>query len=159
MKPDSTQLNSTQLNSTQLNSTSAATAESRPKRDARRYPKIVVVDDDVAVAELLTRFLTKSNYAVTTFTNPQKVLEYLKTNSVDLMITDLQMPEMSGIELIKTAKGIKSNLPIIVITGTPDAPVAAEIPKLDIAGYFQKPFNLNYLAGQITQILNPLEAK
>jgi len=109
-------------------------------------PKIMVVDDELEIGELLTRFLQKKNYEVTSFTSPKKALEYLRTNSVNLMLTDIHMPEMSGIELIKTAKGIKSNLPVIVMTGMPGSGLMKEIiGKLGISDYLVKPFQLDSL--------------
>jgi DNA-binding NtrC family response regulator len=110
-------------------------------------PKIMVVDDEPAIAELLTRFLTKKNYGVTSFTSGKKALEHLKTNEVNLMVTDIDMPEMNGIELIKATKELKPALPILVITGTANLEARNEIVTLLGIGtnYIEKPFQLDRL--------------
>ena len=107
----------------------------------------MVVDDEPAIAELLTRFLTKKNYEVTGFTSGKEALEHLKTNEVNLLLTDIDMPEMSGIELIKATKELKPNLPILVITGTANLKAMNEIVITMGIGtdYIAKPFQLDSL--------------
>ena len=106
-------------------------------------PKIIVVDDELEIGEMLTRFLTKKNYEVTSFTRAKEALEYLKTNEVNLMLTDLAMPEMSGIELIKATKELKPDLPILVMTGMYGSELMDEL----VIGtdYLTKPVQLDSL--------------
>ena len=107
-------------------------------------PKIIVVDDEPAIGELLTRFLAK-NYEVTGFTEAEKALEYLKTNEVNLLLTDMVMPEMNGIELIKATRELKPNLPILLMTGTPNSELMKAVVELGISDYLVKPFQLDSL--------------
>jgi len=116
-------------------------------------PKIMVVDDVPAIAELLTKFLTKKNYEVTSFTIGKEALEHLKTNEVNLMVTDIDMPEMSGIELIKATKELKPNLPILIVSGSCDSETMNEIVKMGISDYIAKPFQLDSLEHSIESIL------
>jgi len=108
-------------------------------------PKIIVVDDEPAIGELLTRFLAKKNYEVASFTSGKEALEHLKTNDVNLLLTDMNMPEMNGIELIRATKGLQPNLPILLMTGTPDAEMMNELIKYTISDYITKPFELDSL--------------
>lgn len=108
-------------------------------------PKIMVVDDEPDICELLTRFLTKRNYEVTSFTSGKKALEHLKTNGVNLILTDMNLPEMSGIELIKATKELKPNLPILVMTSHPGSGLMQKIIEMGISDYLAKPFNLDSL--------------
>lgn len=112
-------------------------------------PKIMVVDDEPIIGELLTKFLTKKNYEVASFTNGKDALEYLKTNEVNLMLTDMDMPEMSGIELIKATKELKPKLPILVVSGSCDLKTMNEIIKTGISDYIAKPFQLDSLEKSI----------
>jgi DNA-binding NtrC family response regulator len=117
-------------------------------------PKIMVVDDEPIIGELLTRFLTKRNparlrhsggYEVTSFTSGKKALEYLRRCPVNFLLTDLHMPEMNGVELIKATKELKPNLLILVMTGTPGSELMKEAVKLGISDYLVKLFNLDSL--------------
>ena len=108
-------------------------------------PKIIVVDDEPDIGEILTRFLAKKNYEVASFTSGKEALEYLKTNEVNLLLTDMAMPEMNGIELIRATKGLQPNLPILLMTGTPNAEMMNELIKYTISDYIAKPFELDSL--------------
>lgn len=86
---------------------------------------------------------------VISFTSGKQALEYLKTNSASLMLTDVDMPGMNGIELIKAIKGLKPNLPVLVMTGTSCSEAANEMVRLGFPDYITKPFELNYLESRI----------
>ncbi len=119
-------------------------------------PKIVVVDDNEMTGELLIFFLSQRGYVVTSFSNPKKALEYLKTNLVNLMITDIQMPEMNGIELIKKAQELNPNLPIIAISGSFNIKIIDRLSELYITDYLQKPFKLNHIENIIVKKLGKI---
>jgi DNA-binding NtrC family response regulator len=108
-------------------------------------PKIMVVDDEPIIGEILTKFLTTKDYEVASFTSGKKALEHLKTNEVNLLLTDLDMPDISGIELIKATKELKPKLPILVMTGMYGSGLMDELFKLGISDYIAKPFELDSL--------------
>ncbi|MBI4834716.1 MAG: response regulator [Planctomycetes bacterium] len=123
-------------------------------------PKIMVVDDDQAIGNLLTRFLRKKNYEAISFTNPKEALEHLKTNPVNLMLIDLNMTaavgeprpngrEISGIELIKSSKELKPDLSVLVMTGMPDSETFEFLKKYGISDYLEKPIHLSDLEKSI----------
>lgn len=123
---------------------------------ANLKPKIVVVDDEPVIDEHLVKFLSQEGYEVTSFTRGEKALEYLSDHPVNLMLVDMHMPEMDGVEVIKTAKQIKPDLPIIVMTGSPDSEIveiAIELSKLGVSNYLKEPFPLSYLERVIAQAI------
>jgi DNA-binding response OmpR family regulator len=115
-------------------------------------PKIMVVDDDEAICEMLTRFLAKRDtLSVIGFTNSKKALEHLKTHEVNLMLTDMAMPGLTGIELARNVKTLYPALPVIVMSGSADGQDRDEIFSLG-ADFIYKPFEL-------VELLERVEAK
>ncbi|MFA5794955.1 MAG: response regulator [Candidatus Brocadiia bacterium] len=111
--------------------------------------KIMVLDDEASIGDLLNKFLTKKNYMVTAFTSPKQALKHLKNNPVDLMITDMNMPEMNGLDVTKAAKTSNPDLPIIIMSSSCLQERKDEMAKLGVCDYIQKPLNLNYLESRI----------
>lgn len=117
-------------------------------------PKIVIVDDASDLGKMVEMFLRRNQeYEATSFTSGKKALEYLRDNPVNFMLVDMDMPEMSGLDVIKAVKQIKSDLPIIAMTGSPDSKIIDELSKLGVSNYLKKPFFLSYLEQVITQNL------
>lgn len=89
-------------------------------------PRIVVVDDDAALLQLTTEILKGHHFKMISFQKAERALSFLKQNSFDALITDIEMPEKSGWELVKTIKQNKlygyKNQPLIAITGRVDVP-------------------------------------
>ena len=109
--------------------------------------RIMVVDDEHMLANMLKEFLTAQGAQVTAFTNPQKALDEfsLKPENVDLVITDETMPGMAGMTLAKKLLAIKQNLPIILCTGYSEHATVESVEQIGIAGFFHKPINMNDL--------------
>lgn len=103
--------------------------------------KIIVVDDEDAVATLLKNFLGKKGYDVVTFNSCQKGIEYFEKNGADLLITDLSMPKMKGIDLAKEFWKIQKDFPVILITGFSDIEHDEFLQK-GIRKIFAKPIDL-----------------
>jgi excisionase family DNA binding protein len=118
--------------------------EARLPRDAAgaERPHILVVDDEGAVRDLLAKTLTMADYDVDAAKDGQEAIERLRTITYDLLITDLKMPGMDGLAVIREARRISSDLPIIVITGYSTEASAIEAINLGVAGYLTKPFRL-----------------
>ena len=105
-------------------------------------PHILVVDDEDAVRDLLAKTLTMADYDVDTAKDGQEAIGRLRTITYDLLITDLKMPGMDGLSVIREARRISADLPIIVITGYSTEASAIEAINLGVAGYLTKPFRL-----------------
>lgn len=116
-------------------------------------PKIIVIDDVQTIGELLVRFLSKNNYEVITFSTGKDALEYLKKNQVDLVLTDMYMPEMDGIAVIKSIKNIRHDLPIILMSSYIDQDVLDELNTAGIFDYVKKPFDLVVLEQLIARMV------
>ncbi|MDI6733716.1 MAG: response regulator [Planctomycetota bacterium] len=112
-------------------------------------PQIMVVDDEPLMGDMLTRFLSKKNFRVTCFTNPKMALESLKTTKYDLMLVDVHMPVISGVEVIKLGKGLKPDLPALVMTSHLDEETMKELKGLGISEYLDKPFDFSALEKMI----------
>jgi DNA-binding NtrC family response regulator len=103
--------------------------------------KILVVDDEPNMLRLLkTILMDKTGYEVTTTNNPLEVSKLLQEDHYDLVITDLKMPLVDGIDLIGIVKGIDANMPIIVITAYGTIETAEEAIQKGAYDFITKPF-------------------
>ena len=117
--------------------------------------KILVVDDKSSISNLLVQFLS-SQYSVETKEDGLEALTWLQRgNIVDLVITDLQMPNMDGTELIKRMKesGYFKDIPIIVLSSKDSSGDRVQCLKLGAEDYVMKPFNPEELLIRIEKIL------
>ena len=105
---------------------------------------VLVVDDEASIRDLLSKTLALADYDVETAPDGSAALDRLRENpsGVDLLIADLKMPGMDGLTLIKQAKRIRAELPIIIITGFSTESSAIEAVNLGVAGYLTKPFRV-----------------
>ena len=78
---------------------------------------VVLIDDNESSIDLITSFLPNENYSLFSTLSAKTGIEYIKNNQVDILITDIIMPEVSGLEIISEMIKIKSNLKIIAISG------------------------------------------
>jgi two-component system, NtrC family, response regulator PilR len=107
--------------------------------------KILVVDDDASIRNMLGIVLKKSGYQVTTAENSESALKHLKSETFSLIISDIKMPGISGIDLLKKTKALLPEIPVIMITAFASANDAVEAMKLGAEDYITKPFNLDEL--------------
>ncbi|MBE9527881.1 MAG: sigma-54-dependent Fis family transcriptional regulator [Proteobacteria bacterium] len=118
---------------------------------------IVVVDDEVDMRGFLEIMLTKEGYGVTTFASAVTALEYLKESRFDLVITDLRMPEMDGVELLKAIRKFNTDAPVIMVTAYASVDTAIEAMKSGAYDYFNKPFNVEEIKLNIAKALKYAE--
>lgn len=104
--------------------------------------KTVIVEDDRMVAAINAQFAEKTPgvQVVATFHNGRDALAFLEQTSVDLVLTDLYMPEMSGIELVEELRRRGCNAEVIFITAANDAPHIQDALRLGVVDYLIKPF-------------------
>jgi excisionase family DNA binding protein len=116
-------------------------AEAKPLgRDGR--PRVLVVDDESSIRDLLAKTLALAEYEVDTAPDGRAALERLRLGRYDLLIADLKMPGMDGLTLIREAKRLSADLPVIIITGFSTESSAIEAVNLGVAGYLTKPFRV-----------------
>lgn len=116
-------------------------------RDANLDPpdraRILVVDDEPGVRELVARSLTtRGNYEVHTASDGPAAIQLLRGAKYDLLITDLKMPGMDGLTVIREARRHSATLPIVIMTGFSTEASAIEAINLGVCGYLTKPFRL-----------------
>ncbi len=102
---------------------------------------IFVVDDDRISLKNLRRILEKAGHRVSTFNNPLRALSRLEKEACDLLITDLKMPFMNGLDLFNRAQRVQPSLEGIIITGYASLEGAIEATKEGAFHYLAKPFN------------------
>jgi excisionase family DNA binding protein len=119
----------------------ATAVSDRPTaRDGRS--RVLVVDDESSIRELLQKTLALAEYDVDVAPDGRAALERLRLGNYDLLIADLKMPGMDGLTLIREAKRLKTDLPVIIITGFSTESSAIEAVNLGVAGYLTKPFRV-----------------
>jgi two-component system response regulator FixJ len=115
----------------------------------RDKPKVYVIDDDVAMRDSLNFLLDAANYDVMLFDNASNFLEKLALLDFGCVVSDVRMPGVDGIELLRRMKALDSRFPIVIITGHGDVPLAVEAMKLGAVDFLEKPFEDDRLIGMI----------
>ena len=120
----------------------ASPAAAPTSRQAMERPRILVVDDESSIRDLLSKTLALAEYDVDTASDGRSALERLRLYPYDLLIADLKMPGIDGLSVIREAKRLKSDLPVIIITGYSTEMAAIEAVNLGVSGYLTKPFRV-----------------
>src|SRR2546421_9310028 len=115
---------------------------------------ILVVDDEVELKNALVEALSSQNFDVAGFTSPVAALEALRTQSFDVLLSDLMMPEMGGIQLVKEALIIDPNIIAIIMTGQGTIQTAVDAMKAGTFDYVLKPFRLQAVMPVLTRAIN-----
>ncbi|MBI5327226.1 MAG: response regulator [Deltaproteobacteria bacterium] len=103
---------------------------------------ILVIDDDTPVRTLLDEFLSDNGYNVIASDNPHTALEKLREKTIDLIITDLMMPGMNGMDLLKAVRIYDPDIPVIMITAYHSIETAVKATKEGASEFINKPFSL-----------------
>jgi DNA-binding NtrC family response regulator len=110
-----------------------------------QQPRIIFVDDDPNAGELMLRFSEEARYTCTVFRLPEAALEHFKTVGADLIVSDLRMPKMTGIELLQAVREHTPDVPFIIITGYANIDDAIEALRLGASDFIKKPFDMDEL--------------
>jgi two-component system response regulator FixJ len=113
-----------------------------------------VIDDDDAVRDSLAFLLRSADLLAATYDSAAAFLAALPSVESGCVVTDIRMPGLSGIDLLKQLKETRGDLPVIVITGHGDVPLAVEAMKLGAADFFEKPFDDDGLLAAVRAALN-----
>jgi len=120
---------------------SATAAPVRPVAGAGR-PRILVVDDEAIIRDLLAKTLALAEYDVDLAADGRAALERLRIIQYDLLIADLKMPGVDGLAVIREARRLRADIPVIIITGFSTEASAIEAVNLGVSGYLTKPFRV-----------------
>jgi two-component system, LuxR family, response regulator FixJ len=116
-----------------------------------------VIDDDEGLRESLAFLLRSAKLEVRSFDSAKAFLDVLPDAALGCVITDVRMPEMSGVELLRRLKELKVGVPVIVITGHGDVALAVEAMKIGAADFFEKPFDDDLLVASVRAALQQQE--
>ncbi len=104
--------------------------------------RVLVVDDEETIRDLLAKTLALAEYDVDLAADGRTALERLRILPYDLLITDLKMPGVDGLAVIREARRLKADIPVIIITGFSTEASAIEAVNLGVSGYLTKPFRV-----------------
>lgn len=113
--------------------------------------RILLVDDAVDVTDVLSVGLKRLGYAVTAVNDPTRALDLVAADAAgwDVLVTDQLMPGMQGLELALAVKNVRSDLPVILCTGSGDGPIRRLAIAIGVAAILQKPIEVAVLAQAI----------
>jgi excisionase family DNA binding protein len=118
-------------------------------RDIDRRRRVLVVDDEETVLTLFRKTFEHAHYEVDTAGDGASAIECLRSHEYDALVTDLQMPGMGGLSVIREARRLATELPIVVVTGRSTEASAIEAINLGVSAYLTKPFRMR----QILQVM------
>ena len=118
---------------------------------------IYVIDDDEAMRDSLNFLLDSAGYKVTLFETATSFLEALPGLAFGCVVSDVRMPGIDGIELLKRMKAASSRFPILIMTGHGDVPLAVEAMKLGAVDFLEKPFEDERLIAMIEGAMRQAE--
>ncbi len=121
-------------------------------------PKVLIIDDDVKLNELLTKFLGDFGFDIISATLPSKGLALLQKKNPDIIILDIMLPEMDGFEVCRTVRK-SSNIPIIMLTARGELTDKVVGLELGADDYLPKPFEPRELVARIHSILRRADTK
>jgi DNA-binding NtrC family response regulator len=101
---------------------------------------ILVVDDDQDIREYLQDFLVAEGFEVTTLEDPTRAVERIRDEMFHVVVVDLMMPKLSGLDLLAQIRSVDDDIAIIVLTGYPSVESAMESIRHQVSRYLQKPF-------------------
>lgn len=119
-------------------------AEKQIKAKAIKKYEIVIVDDEPEICDIIANSLAH-DYKIKVFNNPIEACDYIQTATPDLVFTDFQMPEMTGLQVTKEVHNIHPHLPIILVSGYLTVDVCIECLAEGASGFITKPFKINHL--------------
>src|ERR1044071_8751166 len=117
----------------------------------RRVPRILVVDDERSMRELLAIVLKREGYDVLLAENGKMAVDLLEKEPVDLLISDIKMPDLSGVDVLRAAKKVDQDILGILITAFASTDTAVEAMRLGACDYLSKPFDIDLLKMKVRE--------
>ena len=121
--------------------------------------RVLVVDDERNLCDVLSMLLTDDGYEVATAANGREALECMEREPPDLVISDLKMPEVDGLELLTALKGSGRGIPLVMITAYGSIETAVEVMKRGAADFITKPFNKDVIRHVVHNVLKTEDLK
>jgi len=108
-------------------------------------PSILVVDDELLIRDLLYDFFTGQGWTISVAENGDKALDIIAHKPIDLVLSDIKMPEMDGLALTEELRRAHPEIPVVLMTGFPSVDTAVIALRHRVVDYVIKPFNINQL--------------
>ena len=115
--------------------------------------RIPVVDDEELIRRILTEMLSEQGYAVTTASDGEQAVELLEQQTFDLVMTDLVMPGLDGIEVLRAARRTNPACPVILMTGYSSGEAVARLVREGVANYIAKPFDIQFVIDTVAGLI------
>jgi DNA-binding NtrC family response regulator len=115
--------------------------------------RILVVDDDRSLVESIKEYISNFNYSLDVAQSGQEALARVSTGNYDLVMLDVNLPDFSGMDVLKSLKETNSSLPVLVMTGFISTDAAIEAMKLGAHEFITKPFNLDRVMGIVNRLV------
>src|SRR5262245_26628241 len=129
---------------------SSAAQRAEPAPD-RRPPRILVADDERSMRELLAIVLRREGYDVVLAENGREAIALIEKDPIDLLISDIKMPDVSGVEVLRAAKRVDQDILGIMITAFASTETAVEAMRLGACDYLSKPFDIDLLKMKVRE--------
>lgn len=126
---------------------------------AEKRPKILVVDDEVDVRDMIEAGLCLDGYQVRTARGGEDAVDLVRAEEVDLIITDFKMPGMSGVETVTRIREMAPDLPVIVVTGYLTPSSMEQCLALGKVTFIRKPFEFETLTAAVQAAIGPARAQ
>ena len=107
--------------------------------------KVLVVDDEPEVRQVLLEFLSSRGYEVTAASGGVEALAFVESEKPDLVLLDVAMPDMDGVETLRRIVAINPSLAVIMVTANANIGITSKLLALGAVDYVPKPFDLDYL--------------
>src|SRR5947209_869378 len=136
-------------------------AAAQPLDDApdRRPPRILVVDDERSMREMLAIVLRREGYEVLLAENGRTAIDVLEREPIDLLISDIKMPDLSGVDVLRAAKKADQDILGIMITAFASTETAVEAMRLGACDYLSKPFDIDLLKMKVREKIENRQLK
>ncbi len=115
--------------------------------------RILIVDDERAILDYMQTLLERDGYQVKTLSDPTQVEEEVRHGGYHLIVLDLMMPRLDGIEVLKRIRKVDSDIAVVIFTGYPNLDTAVASMKLDAVDYIKKPFNVDEFRAVIARVI------
>lgn len=115
--------------------------------------RILIVDDDKAICDYMQTLLEKDGFVVKTLSDPTLVEDEVRAGDYHVMILDLMMPKLDGIEVLKRVRAVDSDIAVVIFTAHPNLDSAVASMKLDAVDYLKKPFNVDEFRDVLARVM------
>ncbi len=115
--------------------------------------RILIIDDDKDICEYMDLLLSQNGYKVDTATDPNRGIEMLREEEFHVVVLDIMMPQLNGMEVLEKIRDFDTDISIIIFTGFPSVDTAVTSMKYNVSDYIKKPFDVDEFNDTLQEIL------